>query len=286
MPLVDWSGRWRPVETEQPCRVRIPAQTQTDEQTQPPQRTASARRRPAPRELVLVVPPDAAGDLALHVPALVAGLGAARDDRVTVDLRSAADVHLTGLHLLLAVLWRRVGPYGDVAVVGGSRGLRSRLASLGVTAQDVRRDVLGSSSPVRPQPQPQPAGPEAAAPRRVPVPEQRRGQPVRLELSGELDAACAARTRERLDEALATGAREVELDLAGVTFMDLTTLRVLLQADAQLRARGGRLRLLDPCPIVRRLLAVTATQRLAAVPAGPAAEPGAPSLPVRALQPA
>lgn len=86
---------------------------------------------------------------------------------------------------------------------------------------------------------------------------------ARLRLVGELDVATLARTEHRLEEVLRTGAREVVVDVSDVAFMDVRTLRLLLRADARLRARGGRLRLRAPSRQVRRLLAVTGCRRLA-----------------------
>jgi anti-sigma B factor antagonist len=60
----------------------------------------------------------------------------------------------------------------------------------------------------------------------------------RLTLRGELDLGSAA----RLEQALADSDGEVLLDLRGLTFMDSTGVRVLLEAAAQ----GGGLRILAP----------------------------------------
>jgi anti-sigma B factor antagonist len=60
----------------------------------------------------------------------------------------------------------------------------------------------------------------------------------RLTLRGELDLGSAARLEQALREA--DGA--VLLDLRGLTFMDSTGVRVLLEA----AERGGRLRILAP----------------------------------------
>ena len=86
----------------------------------------------------------------------------------------------------------------------------------------------------------------------------------RVALSGELDLDDVDRVRAQLHDAIAAGARSLDVDVSQVTFMDLTTLRALLETDRALRARGGRLRLTGPCPAVRRLLAITATGHLAA----------------------
>jgi anti-sigma B factor antagonist len=71
-----------------------------------------------------------------------------------------------------------------------------------------------------------------------------------LETMGVLEGPLAA--------ALDTGAPVLLLDLAGTTFMDVRTLGLLLDAVRRLRARGGRLVLVAPPRIVRRLLVATA----------------------------
>lgn len=247
MPLTDWAARWGPVESYQPCRVWIP--------TQPVPAPPPADAARPPRDITLTLAPAEADHLPRHLPRVIEQSRPGRGDRVTVDLGSTARVHLTGLRLLLAVLWRRVGPDGAVSLTGGSPALRAQLSSLDLTSEQVRHDVLEKPIVV-PAPRPEAPAPPLA------VPQQRRADRVRLTLSGELDISNVAQNEARLDDLLATGVRDVEVDLTDVTFMDLRTLRVLLQADAQLRARGGRLWLLNPCRLVRRLLAITATQHL------------------------
>jgi anti-sigma B factor antagonist len=61
----------------------------------------------------------------------------------------------------------------------------------------------------------------------------------RLTLRGELDLG----TAPQLEQALADANGEVLLDLRGLTFMDSTGVRLLLEASEQ---RVGRLRILPP----------------------------------------
>lgn len=58
---------------------------------------------------------------------------------------------------------------------------------------------------------------------------------------GELDLATSPVLREALGAACDAGAVTVVLDLALVTFLDSTTLGVLVGANKRLRAAGGRL---------------------------------------------
>lgn len=59
--------------------------------------------------------------------------------------------------------------------------------------------------------------------------------------SGELDLATSPALRDALGAACDAGAVTVVLDLALVTFLDSTTLGVLVGANKRLRAQGGTL---------------------------------------------
>jgi len=69
---------------------------------------------------------------------------------------------------------------------------------------------------------------------------------ARLRVSGDVDLATAQSVREVVCEALDAGAREVELDLSGVRFLDSTGLSVLLHAARDVDRRRARLRTLSP----------------------------------------
>jgi anti-anti-sigma factor len=82
---------------------------------------------------------------------------------------------------------------------------------------------------------------------------------------GELDLA----TAQDLEAVLATQSGPVLVDLRKLSFIDLTGLRVLLDADARSRQDGMNLRFI-PGPMVRRLLeAAQLPDRLAYVEPGP-----------------
>jgi anti-sigma B factor antagonist len=83
--------------------------------------------------------------------------------------------------------------------------------------------------------------------------------PASLRLSGEIDAHSAASLAHRLAEASA--AKVLQLDLAEVGFIDSSGLRVLLAVHRDREGRGCRLELVDPSPVVRRLLELTALDR-------------------------
>ena len=75
---------------------------------------------------------------------------------------------------------------------------------------------------------------------------------VRLELAGELDLAVVDHVDAALDSALEPGPPRVVVDLAGLTFLDVSGLRVLLGAADRARAQGRELILLAPPGPARR----------------------------------
>jgi anti-sigma B factor antagonist len=82
------------------------------------------------------------------------------------------------------------------------------------------------------------------------------GQAV-VELTGEHDLATSDETR-LLFESLVEENELVVIDLSEVTFIDSSFLKVLVQADAQARERGSRLRVqLGAADIVQRVLEIT-----------------------------
>ena len=79
---------------------------------------------------------------------------------------------------------------------------------------------------------------------------------VRLELAGELDLAVVDHVDAALDSALEPGPPRVVVDLAGLTFIDVGGLRVLLAAADRARAQGRELILLAPDGAARRAFAL------------------------------
>jgi anti-sigma B factor antagonist len=76
-------------------------------------------------------------------------------------------------------------------------------------------------------------------------------------LAGEFDASCDG----ELDDAFArlpdTDGRPIEIDLAGVSFIDSAGLRVLIALSNRVRSEGGTLVVNNPSRSVRRLLSIT-----------------------------
>jgi anti-sigma B factor antagonist len=91
----------------------------------------------------------------------------------------------------------------------------------------------------------------------------RNGAGVRVVAAGELDLLTAAGLQARLDAELGRG-HAIELDLAAVTFVDSTGLRVLVQTTQRAEKAGLPFTLLAPLPAqMRRVLQVTGlNQRL------------------------
>lgn len=112
-----------------------------------------------------------------------------------------------------------------------------------------------------------PAAPARAA--LVPPPHPRRGQPGAPEpktcvvsAAGELDLGAAPTLAADIKAALATGARDLVIDLGAVTFMDVSGVNALLDARTRVRRSGGSLRLLAPSAPVLRVLRAAGVDRL------------------------
>lgn len=76
-------------------------------------------------------------------------------------------------------------------------------------------------------------------------------------LEGELDLAGYATASDELKRVEATDAKEIVIDLGGLTFIDSTGMRLLLEANARSRSDSGRLRILRASGQVESVLAKT-----------------------------
>jgi len=79
---------------------------------------------------------------------------------------------------------------------------------------------------------------------------------VRVSPVGEIDVATVDGVRERLDELRATGVRRVVLDLGGVTFIDSTGLRLVLEQLAASATDGCQLSIVPGPRRVQRVFEV------------------------------
>lgn len=85
---------------------------------------------------------------------------------------------------------------------------------------------------------------------------------VTIVLTGEIDASNAATITTQVAQALGGGARDIVVDLSGVTFFDSTGLGALIAARTACGDGGAALALRAPSPQVRRILDLTATASL------------------------
>jgi anti-anti-sigma factor len=79
---------------------------------------------------------------------------------------------------------------------------------------------------------------------------------VRLELAGEVDLAVVDHVEAALDSALEPGPPRIVVDLAGLTLLDVSGLRVLLAATDRARAQGREMVILAPDGPARRAFAL------------------------------
>jgi anti-anti-sigma factor len=83
-----------------------------------------------------------------------------------------------------------------------------------------------------------------------------RGETCYLQVEGELDLATVPTFDEALARAEASTASRVVIDLSGVSFIDSTGLRTLLEAHARSQADGNRLRIAGASDQARRLFSL------------------------------
>jgi anti-sigma B factor antagonist len=79
----------------------------------------------------------------------------------------------------------------------------------------------------------------------------------RIEVSGDLDLATAPRFGEAVAAACEHGARLIRLDLSGVTFLDSSGLRAILDASNGIEMAGGHLVCTGLSGAARRVLELT-----------------------------
>ena len=107
---------------------------------------------------------------------------------------------------------------------------------------------------------------------------------VRVVVAGEIDLSTTELLRAGLLGVLfARLPRRIEVDLAGVTFLDCGGLSVLVVVGAAAARTGCQLRITNPQPIARRVLDLTGllaglTARFDPAPAGPGDVPRPPAL--------
>ena len=83
---------------------------------------------------------------------------------------------------------------------------------------------------------------------------------VRVAAVGEIDMNSAPRLHRAVLDALAAHPSLIEVDLAGVTFMDSSGINTLIEC--RRHAGGAELRVINPARPVRRVLTVTGLARV------------------------
>jgi anti-anti-sigma factor len=77
-----------------------------------------------------------------------------------------------------------------------------------------------------------------------------------ITLSGEVDLSTIGEFSDLVTAQLASGTVHLTIDVAGMSFADSASMRVLMLAATTLRKRGGGLVLLRPQPALARLLEI------------------------------
>ena len=80
---------------------------------------------------------------------------------------------------------------------------------------------------------------------------------VKLVLRGELDLSTVAKVEEELRRAEAAKPPVLVMDLAGLTFLDSTGLRLIVTADQRARDQGRRLTVVKGSDTVQRVFSIT-----------------------------
>jgi anti-sigma B factor antagonist len=83
-----------------------------------------------------------------------------------------------------------------------------------------------------------------------------------ISLAGEVDLYTAPEFKQQLLEVIAQGAREVVVDLTETTFIDSTTLGVLVGGVKRLREHEGRLAIVCSDPNITKIFEITGLDRV------------------------
>ena len=94
-----------------------------------------------------------------------------------------------------------------------------------------------------------------------------------MTLSGEADLVSVAALSEALTAQVAGGARQLTVDIAGLSFADSASVRALVLAGRTLAERGGSLVLLRPQSAVARVLTLMGVDQAITVRGGTESEP-------------
>jgi anti-sigma B factor antagonist len=83
-----------------------------------------------------------------------------------------------------------------------------------------------------------------------------------ISLVGDADLYTAPELKEHLLGAIARNGKRIVVDLSAVTFIDSTSLGVLVRGERRLRPTGGRLALVCSDPGISKVFTITALDRI------------------------
>jgi anti-sigma B factor antagonist len=86
-----------------------------------------------------------------------------------------------------------------------------------------------------------------------------------IRLQGEVDLYAAPELKDHVNRAIESGKTKLVLDLSEATFIDSTTLGILVSGMKRLRPRGGMLAVLCPDPTMARIFDITGLNRMFSV---------------------
>jgi anti-sigma B factor antagonist len=92
--------------------------------------------------------------------------------------------------------------------------------------------------------------------------EQLAGDAYLIALTGEVDLYTAPEFKQELLDAIAKGAKQVVVDLSGTTFIDSTTLGVLVGGVKRLRTNDGQLSLICSDRNITKIFEITGLDRV------------------------
>ena len=112
----------------------------------------------------------------------------------------------------------------------------------------------------RSRPVERPAGGQAGEPARFRVEVRTERDVIRVCPVGEVDEGTVGQIREQLEDAAASGARRIVLDLCAVTFLHSAGLHLVLEADSASRTQGWEFGLIGGPEGVQRVFDLTGTR--------------------------
>ena len=97
-----------------------------------------------------------------------------------------------------------------------------------------------------------------------------RGGVVHLHIGDELDVSTAVALEEHLSAIEGYGNEDIVIDLERMTFMDSSGVRCFRAAADRAKRSGRKFEMVNPAPMVRKVLAITGDTHLLQAPALPA----------------